>query len=249
LQSNGIELGQLATFEESIMKQRKLIVKAAVAGAMLAMAGGTMAQSSNPTVDPSSRGVTTPQSPGNVTAFPSGMSSGQAAIPSIDQPMNPNESNPTVPAPESVGIVRGDNKRLPNPVTPSAANESAPQPQGLADPTNRSGMEGRAAMGATGADTSRSGVYESVDRPRPAEPTTGDVIRPVPGTAKGASALPNRNVPASVDESAPQRTGKEVSSAPVPDNKNMPNPKTPANVSESKPDKAGTGQMGVGRTQ
>jgi hypothetical protein len=230
------------------MMQRKTTLMAAIAGAMLTMAAGTMAQSSSPTVDPSGRGVATPQSPGNVTAFPSGMTSGQAAIPSINQPMNPNESNPTVQAPESVGIVRGDNKRLPNPVTPSAANESAPQPKGLADPTNRSGMEGRAAMGATGADTSRSGVYESVDRPRPAESTTGNVISPAPGTPK-ASALPSRNVPASVDESAPQRTGKEVSSAPVPDNKNMPNPKTPANVSESKPDKAGTEQMGVGRTQ
>jgi hypothetical protein len=231
------------------MMQCKTTLMAAVAGAMLTMAAGTMAQSSSPTVDPSSRGVTTPQSPGNVTAFPSGMSSGQAVIPSINQPMNPNESNPTVWAPESVGTVRGDNKRLPNPVTPSAANESAPQPKGLVDPTNRSGMEGRAAMGATSADTTRSGVYESVDRARPLEPTD-NVIRPVPpGTAKGASALPSRNVPASVDESAPQRTGKEVSSAPVPDNKNMPNPKTPANVSESKPDKAGTEQMGVGRTQ
>lgn len=33
---------------------------------------------------------------------------------------------------------RGDNRRLPNPVTPSAGNESAPQPQ--RDPTNTTGM-------------------------------------------------------------------------------------------------------------
>ena len=231
------------------MMQRKTTLMAAVAGAMLTMAAASMAQNSNPTVDPSARGVTTPQSPGNVTAFPSGMSSGPAAIPSINQPMGPNESNPTARAPEGVGTIRGDNKRLPNPVTPAAANESAPQPKGLVDPTNMSGMEGRAPMGATSVDTSRSGAYDSADRPRSAEPTTGNVIRPVPGTPMGTSALPNRNVPASVNESAPQRTGKEVSSAPVPDNKNMPTPKTPANVSESKPDKAGTEQMGVGRTQ
>ena len=42
---------------------------------------------------------------------------------------------------------RGDNPNLPNPVTPSAANESAPQPQtARSDPTNSSGME---AVGAT----------------------------------------------------------------------------------------------------
>jgi hypothetical protein len=238
-----MSLGSSPQFEESIMMKRKTTLMAAVAGAMLSIAAGTMAQSSSPTMDPSGRGVATPQSPGNVTAFPSGMPGGQAAIPSINQPMNPNDSNPSVRAPESVGTVRGDNKRLPNPVTPSAANESAPQPRGLSDPTNMSGMEGRAAMGATSTDASRIGVYESV--PRPAASTDATAA----GTTRAAGALPSRNVPASVDESAPQRTGKEVSSAPVPDNKNMPNPKTPANVSESKPDKAGMEQMGVGRTQ
>jgi hypothetical protein len=244
-----MSLGSSPQFEESNMMKRKTTLMAAVAGAMLSMAAGTMAQSSSPMVDSSGRGVATPQSPGNVTAFPSGMTSGQAAIPSINQPMNPNESNPSVKAPEGIGTVQGDNKRLPNPVTPSAANESAPQPRGLADPTNMSGMEGRAAMGATSTETSRSGGYESVDRPRPAASTTDNVMRSAPGAAKGTSVLPSRNVPASVDESAPQRTGKEVSSAPVPDNKNMPNPQTPSSVSESKPDKAGTEQMGVGRTR
>ena len=37
---------------------------------------------------------------------------------------------------------RGDNRRLPNPVTPSGANESAPQPQ--RDQTNTTGMGGSA---------------------------------------------------------------------------------------------------------
>jgi hypothetical protein len=44
-------------------------------------------------------------------------------------------------------MVRGDNPNLPNPVTPSAANESAPQPT-LREPTNMTGMEG-APVGAT----------------------------------------------------------------------------------------------------
>lgn len=36
---------------------------------------------------------------------------------------------------------RGDNPNLPNPVTPSSANESAAQPQdSLRDPTNTTGM-------------------------------------------------------------------------------------------------------------
>ena len=36
---------------------------------------------------------------------------------------------------------RGDNPNLPNPVTPQAANESAPQPRGaLREPTNTTGM-------------------------------------------------------------------------------------------------------------
>jgi hypothetical protein len=40
---------------------------------------------------------------------------------------------------------RGDNPNLPNPVTPQAANESAPQPQGaMREPTNSSGMGGSA---------------------------------------------------------------------------------------------------------
>ena len=45
---------------------------------------------------------------------------------------------------------RGDNPNLPNPVTPSAANEGAPQPQGtLRDPTNQSGMQRGGSTGAT----------------------------------------------------------------------------------------------------
>jgi hypothetical protein len=55
--------------------------------------------------------------------------------------MNPNESNPASTHPDRMYIApRGDNPNLPNPVTPSAANESAPQPQGtFRDPTNSPG--------------------------------------------------------------------------------------------------------------
>jgi hypothetical protein len=62
--------------------------------------------------------------------------------------MNPNEAKPFVQQPEGVRpLVRGDNPNLPKPVTPSAANESAPQPR--ADQTNTTGMEGRMPVGAT----------------------------------------------------------------------------------------------------
>lgn len=54
----------------------------------------------------------------------------------------------------------------------------------------------------------------------------------------GVSTMPSKG-PASVSESAPSKSGKEpVASGKGRDNKNLPNPKTPANVSESAPDKS-----------
>ena len=48
---------------------------------------------------------------------------------------------PTEPAYQPMTVApRGDNPNLPNPVTPSGANESSPQPQ--RDPTNTTGMGG-----------------------------------------------------------------------------------------------------------
>jgi hypothetical protein len=177
--------------------------------------------------------------------------SASAVEPMSSNPKSPNESNPTVSAPLVSPLQsREENPRLPNPVTPSAANESAPQPRGLADPTNASGMQGRAraGVGATAGEANRSGTYESVERPVVAPaPRVVDTVPRTPAT--GTSTLPSRNIPASANESAPQRTGKEVSSGPVPDDKNMPNPKTPANVSESKPDSTGKNQMGTGQTR
>ena len=54
----------------------------------------------------------------------------------------------------------------------------------------------------------------------------------------GAPTLPSKG-PGSVSESAPAKTGKEPPTAMKADSKNMPNPKTPSSVSESAPDKTG----------
>jgi hypothetical protein len=59
--------------------------------------------------------------------------------------------------------------------------------------------------------------------------------------AKGAAGTPTTpsKGPASVSESAPQKTGKEPPApAAKADSKNMPNPKTPSSVSESDPAKS-----------
>ncbi|HYC46594.1 MAG TPA: hypothetical protein VED01_14065 [Burkholderiales bacterium] len=55
--------------------------------------------------------------------------------------LNTNESNPASTHPDRMQpAARGDNPNLPNPVTPQAVNESAPQPQGsFRDPTNAPG--------------------------------------------------------------------------------------------------------------
>jgi hypothetical protein len=57
----------------------------------------------------------------------------------------------------------------------------------------------------------------------------------------GTPTIPSKS-PSSVSESAPQKTGKEpVAAAPGADSKAMANPKTPSSVSESAPDKAAKG--------
>jgi hypothetical protein len=71
----------------------------------------------------------------------------------------------------------------------------------------------------------------------------------VPEAAPGVPTMPARNNPASVSESAPEKTGKEVSSAPVADDKRMANPQTPANVSESAPARTGQEPTGIGATR
>lgn len=219
------------------------LLKAAVAAAMLALSAGAMAQT-GPAINTDDRGVRSPQSAPEQPIAPSRRAAGQPAISTSNTPMSPNESKSSIPTPEAFRAApRADNPNLPNPVTPSAANESAPQPR-LVEPTNKTGMEGR---GAAGVDTQRRGAMDSGARVPGS--TVDDTMRRVPPVGSGVSTLPSRNDPASVSESAPQRTGKEPSSLPVADSRNMPNPKTPANVSESAPDKTGKEQLGVGATR
>ena len=221
------------------------LMGAAVAGAMLVLPAVAQTQS----YDSGKAGVTTPRSVSEAPAIGANVPAGQPVIPRANDPMNPNESRPFVQSPEGVRPLAGDNPRMPNPQTPSAANESAPQPR-LVEPTNRSGMEGGAAVGATAVDANRSGTYDSGDRGiRTPAAVSVNPARRVPEAGPGVPTLPERNNPASVSESAPQKTGKEVSSAPVPDNKRMANPQTPANVSESAPARTGQEQLGVGGTR
>ena len=129
------------------MTTRKTLLSAALAAAVMAAASAG-AQDRNP--EAGNRGVQTPASapePGPV--YNQGIPAGQNAIPSSANPMNPNEARPFVQQPEGVRpLVRGDNPNLPNPVTPSAGNESAAQPK-LREPTNMTGMEGQSGVGAT----------------------------------------------------------------------------------------------------
>lgn len=60
----------------------------------------------------------------------------------------------------------------------------------------------------------------------------------------GTPVLPSKG-PSSANESAPQKTGKEPGTPMKADSKMMPNPKTPASVSESAPDKAGKDGTGT----
>lgn len=115
---------------------------AALAASLLAASAGAVDQNRSGTYDSGDRGVVTPQNVEQTPMAERRISGGQPAIPRTYNPMDPNESKPFVQQPEGVRpLVRGDNPNLPNPQTPSAANESAPQPL-LTDPTNTTGMEG-----------------------------------------------------------------------------------------------------------
>jgi hypothetical protein len=128
--------------------RNKLTVIGAAFGVMLAASAAIADPNGSRTMDSGDRGVVLPQSVEESTTYERRIPSGQPAIPRSENPMNPNEAKPFVQQPEGVRpLVRGDNPNLPKPVTPSAANESAPQPR--ADQTNTTGMEGRMPVGAT----------------------------------------------------------------------------------------------------
>jgi hypothetical protein len=98
------------------------------------------------------------------------------------------------------------------------------------------------AVAAEKGDTNKSGAYESGDRgvTTPASPGTVPAQR-VPKAEAGTSVAPSANQPASVSESAPQKTGKKVEAGKVADDKTMPNPKSAANPNESAPAHKNTG--------
>ena len=131
------------------MKKPNIILAGAViASTMLAASAGAADRNHSGTMDSGDRGVVTPQSVGQTTTFEDRIPGGQPAIPRGTDPMNPNESRPFAQQPEGVHpLMRGDNLSLPSPRTPSAANETAPQP--LRDQTNTTGMEGTGPVGGT----------------------------------------------------------------------------------------------------
>jgi hypothetical protein len=100
-----------------MMTMRKLtLVGAALAGVMLAASAGANDQ------------------------YRSSERSPMAPERAVTTPTSPNESSARVREPRDP-IGRGDNPNLPNPVTPSAANESAPQPRSAKEePTNQPGI-------------------------------------------------------------------------------------------------------------
>lgn len=81
------------------------------------------------------------------------------------------------------------------------------------------------AVAGEAGDVNRSGAFESGDRgvTTPASPGNMPAQR-VPKAAAGDSVMPSRNQPASVSESAPQKTGKEPVAGIVADDKRVANP-------------------------
>ena len=125
------------------MTQLKLtLFGAALVGVTLAASAGAQDRNMNSVMDSGDRGITTPATVGNDSIPVPRIPDGRATLPRGTYPMSPNETNPqSTPEYQAPLMSRGDNPNLPNPVTPSAANESAPQPQGtLQDQTNQPGI-------------------------------------------------------------------------------------------------------------
>jgi hypothetical protein len=115
-------------------KRNLTLFGAALAGAMLAASAGA-----NDYHQPMPRAgdrATTSASPGIA-----GTRAAEGTVVRDTTPSSPNESRSSPVREPQDPIARGDNPRLPNPVTPSGANESAPQPKTTVyDPTNQPGI-------------------------------------------------------------------------------------------------------------
>jgi hypothetical protein len=132
------------------MSQRRLMLVAALCSAVFAASAGAVDRNQNSVMDTGDRGLTTPSAVDQVLTPEPRVPAGQPARPRAGNPMSPSESHPAMVRESQPPITRGDNRNLPNPATPSAANESAPQPQAtVREPTNATGMEGRPPVGAT----------------------------------------------------------------------------------------------------
>jgi hypothetical protein len=133
------------------MNKRTMLLSATFAAAVLgAASAGAQDRNRNGVMDSGDRGVGTPATVENTPTFNQGIPSGVNAMPTLDNRSNPSESKASTERQvDGTRLApRADNPNLPNPVTPSAANESAAQPL-MRDPTNASGMEGRSGVGGT----------------------------------------------------------------------------------------------------
>ena len=112
------------------MKMRRLaLAGAALAGVVLATPA--LADDQYRSSTPSNRAVMSPPPPARAP---------EGTVVRDITPVSPNESKALPMREPQDPIARGDNPNLPNPVTPSAANESAPQPKSLKnEPTNQPG--------------------------------------------------------------------------------------------------------------
>jgi hypothetical protein len=115
------------------MNRRNLtLFGAALAGAMLAASAGAN-DVNRPMMRPADRAAMSP-APAAPARAPEG------SVVRDVTPASPNESRSLPIREPQDPIARGDNPNLPNPVTPSGANESAPQPRTTVyDPTNQPG--------------------------------------------------------------------------------------------------------------
>jgi len=110
--------------------QRLTLVGAALAGVMLAASAGAN--------DQYHRGASSDRA---VMAPPAPARAPEGTVVRDTTPTSPNESKALPIRDPQDPIARGDNPNLPNPVTPSAANESAPQPRSSKnEPTNQPGI-------------------------------------------------------------------------------------------------------------